>query len=239
MNQVEVIAVLELESPMAAEAVSRGQSKFGFHSILVSRGGASLTMKLKERNSKDRQSPPTRCGRVMKQQKLNFFTDAKKRSIVDSESHTNNNKKQKLIDGKEDDNNNNNNNNGKLKPKRLSRSCNKENFEPKSDGSELDISQTAREGKDGKGKKLSEATNIVGGHRDQKKTREDENKRMFKSESENKKNKEETFKKSEKAKNKDKGDDEKNLDAEQEDVAEQIFSNSMKDAVKTECRICR
>ena len=237
MNQVEVIAVLELESPMAAEAVSRGQSKFGFHSILVSRGGASLTMKLKKRNSKDRQSPPTRCGRVMKQQKLNFFTNAKRRSIVDSESHANNNKKQKLVDGKEDDNNNNNN--GELKPKRLPRSCNKENFEPKSEGSELDIIQTAREGKDGKGKKLSESTNIVGGHRDQNKTREDENKRMFKSESENKKNKEETSKKSEKAKNKDKGDDEKNLDAEQEDVAEQIFSNSMKDAVKTECRICR
>ena len=196
-------------------------------------------MKLKDRYSKGRQSPPTRCGRVMKQQKLNFFTDAKKRSIVDSESHTNNNKKQKLVDGKEDDNNNNNNNNGELKPKRLSRSCNKENFEPKSDGSELDISQTAREGKDGKAKKLSESTNIVIGDRDQKKTREDENKRMFKSESENKKNKEETFKKSEKAKNKDKGDYEKNLDAEQEDVAEQIFSNSMKDAVKTECRICR
>ena len=237
MNQVEVIAVLELESPMAAEAVSRGQSKFVFHSILVSRGGASLTMKLKKRNSKDRQSPPTRCGRVMKQQKLNFFTNAKRRSIVDSESHANNNKKQKLVDGEEDDNNNNNN--GELKPKRLPRSCNKENFESKSDGSELDISQTAREGKDGKGKKLSESTNIVGGHRDQNKTREDENKRMFKSESENKKNKEETFEKSEKAKNKDKGDDEKNLDAEQEDVAEQIFSNSMKDAVKTECRICR
>lgn len=196
-------------------------------------------MKLKERNSRDRQSPPTRCGRVMKQQKLNFFNDAKKRSIVDSESHTNNNKKQKLIDGKEDDNNNNNNNNGKLKPKRLSRSCNKENFEPKSEGSELDISQTAREEKDGKGKRLSESSNIVGGDRDQNKTREDQNKRMFKSESENKKNKEETFKKSEKAKNTDKGDYEKNLDTEQEDVAEQIFSNSMKDAVKTECRICR
>ena len=190
-------------------------------------------MKLKERNSKDRQSPPTRCGRVMKQQKLNFFTDAKKRSIVDSESHTNNNKKQKLIDGKEDDNNNNNNNNGKLKPKRLSRSCNKENFEPKSDGSELDISQTAREGKDGKGKKLSEATNIVGGHRDQKKTREDEY------ENDNKNNGEHILKKSEKAKNREKGDDEKCLDAMRDDVAKQIFSNSMKDAVKTKCRICR
>ena len=55
----------------------------------------------------------------------------------------------------------------------------------------------------------------------------------------NKKNKEETLKKSEKAKNKDKGDDEKNLDAEHDNVAKQIFSNSMKDAVKTECRVCR
>ena len=191
-------------------------------------------MKLKDRNSKGRQSPPTRCARVMKQQKLNFFTDAKKRSIVDSESHTNNNKKQKLVDGEEDDNNNNNN--GELKSKRLPRSCNKENFEPKSDGSELDISPTGREGKVGNGKKFSEATNIVGGDRDQKKTTEDENKRMFKSESENKKNKEQTLQKSDKVKDKEKGDEEKNFDADHDG---QIFSNSMKDAVKTECRICR
>ena len=194
-------------------------------------------MKLKDRNSKGRQSPPTRCARVMKQQKLNFFTDAKKRSIVDSESHTNNNKKQKLVYGKEEDNNNNNN--GELKPKKLPRSCNKENLEPKSDGCELDISRTGREGKDREGNKLSESTNIVCGDRDQKKTRQDDNKSMSKSENEDKKNKEEILKKSEKAKNKDKGDDEKNLDAEHDNVAKQIFSNSMKDAVKTECRVCR
>ena len=40
------------------------------------------------------------------------------------------------------------------------------------------------------------------------------------------------MKKSEKAKNKNKGDDEKNLDAEHDDVAKKIFSNSMKTVKK-------
>ena len=83
-------------------------------------------MKLKARNPKGEHSPSTKGGRVMKQQKLNFFnTPTKKRAAAEMETN-NNKKKQKMREDLE-----NNNNEERERPRRSK--CNKENLEVDND----------------------------------------------------------------------------------------------------------
>ena len=200
----------------------------------------------------------------MKQQKLNFFTPAKKRTIIDTEIQANNNKKQKITDSKQQENNNDKNENRTSSSSRPRRSCNKENLEVEADKERLDIgSGTKEEEKDGKKKEPSDNTNLKSNfNRGGKKENTTEGKKEVKSSKQTdhkakseifnwkkkgKEDKEETTAKlktstksgmvksleKEDKEEKEEGEDEK-LDGEEE----KNFSNSMKDAVKTECRIC-
>ena len=172
--------------------------------------------------------PAVKSGRVMKQQKLNFFTPAKKRTIAVPENYANNNKKKNASEDEENSNNNN-----ESKTSRPRRSCNKEN---------LDVGKTEGHNKDGKKeqkdktidakKEIKIGKQVVGSKNiseteDKKKGKDEEQETEIKIKTSTKREAESIVKRED-------TEEDGNLEGE----GEQIFSNSMKDAVKTECRIC-
>ena len=179
----------------------------------------------------------------MKQQKLNFFTPAKKRATVDPEVQTNNNKKQKIRDDQE-------NNNEKKESKRRSssrprRPCNKENFEI--DQKRLDIINIREDQRDGRNEdKINLKSNdkkktTIDGKKEVENSNRTEKKGISDISDRKKKGKEDIAAKSktetetEKAKE---DEEEEEANEKVDDEEEKTFSNSMKDAVKTECKIC-
>ena len=226
----------------------------GIVTVAGSRWGNSVNlsskMKLKARNVKGDHSPTTKGGRVMKQQKLNFFNQAKKRAAAtaDPETQTNNNKKQKIT---YDEENNNEKKESKTRNNsRPSRSCNKENFEVETEKKRLDIIETKEDQQNGRKK---DKTNLKPNNKKEKtvesmkevKNSDHTEKRGISELSDRKKKgKEETEAKSktkgeaEKALEKKDNEEEEEADENLDDREEKTFSNSMKDAVKTECKIC-